>query len=80
VQLTDRSHLFRVIRLAAICLVLEACLVGVAHMQPSMTALFRPLYWAVATIFAVAIGRALRRRAGSDRRDNERRHSLPGEP
>jgi hypothetical protein len=49
-------------------------------MQPSMTGLFRPVYWGVATIFAVAIGRALRRRGRGDRRDAKRRHSLPGEP
>jgi hypothetical protein len=80
VQPADRSHLIRVTRLAAICLAIEACLVAFAHMQPSMTGLFRPVYWGVATIFAVAIGRALRRRGRGDRRDAKRRHSLPGEP
>jgi hypothetical protein len=80
VQPADRAHLTRVTRLAAILLVVEACLVAFARSQPSMTGLFRPVYWAVAIVFAVAIGRALRRRGHGDRRQGDRRHSMPGEP
>jgi hypothetical protein len=80
VQPADRSQLIRVIRLTAICLVLEVGLYAVAHSQPSMTGLFRPVYWVVAMIFAVAIGRAVRRRSQADRRDADRRRSLPGGP
>ena len=68
-------------RLAVICLLVEASLVAFARMQPSFAGLFRPVYWIVALVFALAIGRhALKRRAHGDRRETDRRHSVPEEP
>jgi hypothetical protein len=68
-------------RLAVICLLVEASLVAFARWQPSMAGLFRPVYWIVALVFALAVGRhALKRRAHGDRRETDRRHSVPEEP
>jgi hypothetical protein len=80
VQPADRAHLKRVIGLAAIGIAVEACLFMAARLQPVLGGLFRPVYWAVAIVFSVTIGRAVRRRTGRDRRKGERRHSLPEEP
>ena len=78
-QAADRAHLTRVLHLTAIAIVVEACLVAVAHLQPAMAGLFRSAYWLVGIVFAAMILRALRRRHGGDRRHAERRHSAPGE-
>ena len=80
-QPADRARLTRVMSLAVICLLVEASLVAIARLQPSMAGLFRPVYWIVAMVFALAIGRgALRRRAHGDRRETDRRDSVPEEP
>ena len=79
-QPADRAHLKRAIRLAAIGIAVEASLFMAARLQPAVAGLFRPAYWAVGIVFAVAIGRAIRRRKGHDRREADRRHSLPDEP
>lgn len=74
VQPAGKAQLSRVARLVAIALIVEACLAGVAHLQPAMAGLFRSVYWAVGLVFGVAVGRAMRHRTGHDRRAGERRH------
>jgi len=81
VQRADRARLTRAVSLAVTCLAVEASLVAFARSQPSMAGLFRPVYWIVALVFALAIGRhGLRRRSHGDRREADRRHSVPDEP
>jgi hypothetical protein len=71
--------LIRVVRLVTIAIVIEACLVAVAHLQPAMAGLFRSVYWLVGGAFLVAIVRAMRHRRHGDRRHADRRHSVPEE-
>jgi hypothetical protein len=65
-----------VVRLVTIAIVIEACLVAVAHLQPAMAGLFRSVYWLVGGAFLLAIVRAMRHRKGGDRRHADRRHSV----
>ena len=82
-QPSDRAHLIRIVRLVALAIIVEVCLMAAARLQPALRGLFRPVAWIVAGLFVAAIAHAFRRRHksdrrhSSDRRHTERRHSVP---
>jgi membrane protein implicated in regulation of membrane protease activity len=65
----------RVIGLSIAGIVIEGACVGLVWLSPALGVFMRPVYVVVGAIFAVMIWHAWRGRSGSDRRQEERRHS-----
>jgi hypothetical protein len=64
----------RIIRIAATVFAIEAALVLVAYLGPSMRVLLRPVYVIVALIGVLSIWHTAWRRSRDDRRHTDRRH------
>ena len=70
----ERAHMRRIIRIAATVFVIEAALVVVAYLGPSMRVLLRPVYVVVALVGVLSIWHTAWRRSRQDRRHTDRRH------
>lgn len=70
----DTARLRRVLRVAAVFVVLEVGLAVLAHFSPVFSNLVRAAYVVVAVIFLFAMWRASRPRTGMDRRHADRRN------
>jgi len=64
----------RIIRIAAMVVVIEAALVLIAYLGPAMRLLLRPVYVIVALIGVLSVWHAAWRRSRDDRRHADRRH------
>jgi len=70
----ERAHMRRIIRIAATVFVIEAALVLIAYLGPSMRVLLRPVYVVVALVGVLSIWHSAWRRSRQDRRHTDRRH------
>ena len=69
------ARMKRVTGLAIAGIVIEGACVGLVWLSPALGVFMRPVYVVVGAIFGVMIWHAWRGRSGSDRRQEERRHS-----
>jgi hypothetical protein len=70
----DRTHVARIVRIAAGVVVLEGVLVLIAFLAPAMRVLLRPAYLVVALLGLLSAWQAAWRRTRGDRRHENRRH------
>jgi hypothetical protein len=70
----DRTHVRRLVRIAAGVVLMEAVLVLVAFLAPALRVLLRPVYVVVALLGLLSAWHAAWRRTRGDRRHENRRH------